>query len=497
MVASPLSLDDVPSAPLEGEDDARGAQVIRQVSGVGLALGIFGVVVLLLWSHFGTANPGSRTDQTLVAFAMTIVLFFWAGAFFWSGRGHIQKGALLNSFGNMLGCGLLAMVQGGEVLATITAVIALSVNAMVVSRGWLVLYCAATATVLTGVLGATDLGWLRSVSVPIPVLRAATIAAIMFGLPSLMGTLQVYQRRLRASRKRATLAADRLRYANDQLADRARVLEEVSGKLERRNAEMRDFLYIVSHDLRAPLINLDGFSVTLAEAIEDYEEKLRSEPDDAHTAWPEIRSDMDESIHFLRQSTGKMEAMVNGLLELSRIENRPQEASPLELTPLVTSITDSLRHQIDEADIDIQIGQLPRITGDSLRVNQVFSNLIGNAIKYMGDETPKKIEIRCRDAGRLFEFSVRDTGIGLRPQDCERIFRPFTQIDPRRAPGEGLGLTIVRKIVARAGGDVWLESEVGSGSTFYFTWPKPGAQNTTTSVESSSALHTDETEPSA
>jgi signal transduction histidine kinase len=164
-----------------------------------------------------------------------------------------------------------------------------------------------------------------------------------------------------------------------------------------------------------------------------------------------------------------MDFLVQGLLELSRIDSRPSLAEPVDLGRQVAEIVDSLQYSIAERGIAVRVDPLPTVIGDPVRISQVFGNLIDNAIKYMKPEGRAAIHVGwVRREGRV-QFFVRDTGVGIRPEDQAKIFRLFSRVGGHAVPGDGMGLTTVKKIVEKDGGRIWVESALGQGSTFWFT----------------------------
>jgi len=258
--------------------------------------------------------------------------------------------------------------------------------------------------------------------------------------------------------------AARLRRAREQL-------EHHSTQLEAKNAEMKDFFYVLSHDLRAPLINLEGFSEELGADVGRLDDVLIPSADDTAPAWQELRGRINESLHFIRSGVAKMSGLVSGILELSRIETRPQEARAVELDAIVRHVLDSFQYQIAERSIAVRLDPLPEVEGDPLRLSQLFANLIGNSIKYMKANGDARIDVRCRRLAGRYELSVHDTGIGIRREDRDKIFRPFSRVGANTSEGEGIGLAAVKKIVERHGGTIWVDSEPGQGTTISFTLP--------------------------
>jgi len=269
------------------------------------------------------------------------------------------------------------------------------------------------------------------------------------------------------------------------VADRTRQLEERSAQLEATNRELSDFLYVASHDLRSPLINLAGFSRSLQESIGALDAAVReAAPDGNGTAaaaggnghptpqWPALRDEIGEALDFILRSVAKMDVLVNALLDLSRIETRPHVKQPIDTAKLVAEILDAFHYQIAAKQITVVTGHLPVITGDPVRINQVFSNLIDNAIKYMPPHPAARIDVGCEESGAERRFFVRDTGPGIRREDSDKIFRLFMRLGGNGVAGDGIGLATVRKIIEKHGGKVWVDSEFGAGSTFWFSLPR-------------------------
>lgn len=247
--------------------------------------------------------------------------------------------------------------------------------------------------------------------------------------------------------------------------------------LTRANEEVQRFAYIVSHDLRSPLVNVMGFTSELEAAGEIIDRQIsRLEtvaPDliesDAVTA---VREDLPEAIGFIRASTAKMDGLINAILKLSREGRRRFVPETLDMSALVQSIADSVRHQIDATDGQILVEPLPDLESDRLSIEQVLGNLIDNAVKYLEPSRPGLIVISGEAlAGGWVRYSVTDNGRGIAARDHERVFELFRRAGRQNTPGEGLGLAFVRNSVRRLGGSIELESEPGKGSTFHLKFP--------------------------
>lgn len=242
--------------------------------------------------------------------------------------------------------------------------------------------------------------------------------------------------------KRAEVAA---RERGDVLARTTRMLEE-------RNRELDQFAYITSHDLKAPLRGI----ANLAQWIEE---------DLGEHATADIRSQLE----LLRGRAHRMEALIDGILQYSRVGRTSEKLEPVAVGELLEEVVDLLAPP-PEATIAIS-PDLPTLVADRVQLSQVFANLIGNALKHR--EGPGAVvTVTARDLGRAYEFAVADNGPGIAPQYHERIFGIFQTLASRdRIEGSGLGLALVKKMVERQGGQVRLESAEGQGATFYFTWP--------------------------
>ncbi len=246
-------------------------------------------------------------------------------------------------------------------------------------------------------------------------------------------------------------------------------------ELTRANEEIQRFAYIVSHDLRAPLVNVMGYTSELEQAGRVIDkaitaaEKVRKVDPEVITA---VREDMPEAVGFIRASTEKMDRLINAILKLSREGRRNLVSERLEMTTLTQNIADSVRHQTQAAGAEIVVEPLPPLESDRLSVEQVMGNLIDNAVKYLDPSRPGRIVVSGEAApGGWVVYRVADNGRGISDRDHERIFELFRRAGRQDRPGEGLGLAFVRNSVRRLGGDITVESELGKGSTFIIKFP--------------------------
>lgn len=261
---------------------------------------------------------------------------------------------------------------------------------------------------------------------------------------------------------------------NDSLEQR---VSERTMELQRANAEIQRFAYIVSHDLRAPLVNVMGFTSEFEAGLASVTADLDRRPaagDDATAAEARraVTEDMPEAIGFIRASTTKMDRLINAILALSRQGSRTLTPEPVSMQALLENAVASFRHRAGELNCAIDIaGPLPSLVSDRLALEQVFGNLLDNAIKYLDPARPGRITIRGQaEADRLI-FEVADNGRGIAAQDHERIFELFRRSGVQDRPGEGIGLAYVRTLVRRLHGEVTVDSVPGQGSVFRISLP--------------------------
>jgi two-component system sensor histidine kinase/response regulator len=245
-----------------------------------------------------------------------------------------------------------------------------------------------------------------------------------------------------------------IRYAIERNHHEEELLK-VTENLKRSNSELERFAYVASHDLQEPLRNIISFSQLL---VRRYQGRL----DD----------DADEFIGYIVEGGKRMQHLVNDLLEYSRVETR---GKPLESTDCREVFETAMRNLYNQIQINhavITADPLPVVRADPVQLGMVFQNLIGNAIKFRKDNEQPRIHISAEKIDTAWKVAIRDNGIGIDPAFFDRIFEIFQRLHTReKFPGTGVGLAIVKKIVERHGGEVWVESEPGVGSTFYFTLP--------------------------
>jgi len=254
-------------------------------------------------------------------------------------------------------------------------------------------------------------------------------------------------------------------------AERNRLVVE----LQHKNKELEEIVYVASHDLRSPLVNIQGFSRKLAKNCEDLENLITE-----LTMGDEQRQQLDRILHetipkslgFIIGSVEKMDVILKGLLRLSRLGRVALCFDTLDMQNLMEKIVSSMAFQIDTVGAHIEIGKLDACITDAGQISQVFSNLLDNAIKYRSPDRPLLVRVFSEEFDEGVRYCVEDNGIGI-PRDQQTvIWEIFHRLNPDDSAGEGLGLTLARRIMARLGGSIWVESEQNAGSRFYVVLPK-------------------------
>jgi signal transduction histidine kinase len=241
-----------------------------------------------------------------------------------------------------------------------------------------------------------------------------------------------------------------------QLVEQAHVVEEANVALSSANAELDAFSYSVSHDLRAPLRAIDGFSLIVVE------EDQRA-----------LSDSQRRYLQLVRDNTQTMGTLIDDLLAFSRLANQPLERTPVATAELVAEVQSELIASHNGRAIEFTNGDLPTVEADPVLLRRVFVNLLENAVKYSRDRQPAQVVVDSETRDRELVFLVRDNGAGFDMRYAEKLFQVFQRL--HRAEdyeGTGVGLAIVQRIVTRHGGRVWAEGELGTGATFYFTIAK-------------------------
>jgi signal transduction histidine kinase len=265
-------------------------------------------------------------------------------------------------------------------------------------------------------------------------------------------------------------------------------VDERTADLREANNEIQRFAYIVSHDLRSPLVNIMGFTSELEELRTDIFRRISALGRAAASTEPlpvgsggdepalededkQLLQDFSEALGFIKSSIGKMDRLISAILNLTREGRREFEPVRIDTRELIEAVVTTVAHQAAEAEAQIRIEPLPEITSDRLALEQIFSNLIDNALKYLRPGVPGDISARGRTKLGFAIFEITDNGRGIDPKDHQRIFDLFRRAGTQDKPGQGIGLAHVRALVRRLGGTMSVSSELNHGSTFTITLP--------------------------
>ncbi|MBV8260226.1 MAG: histidine kinase, partial [Paraburkholderia sp.] len=281
---------------------------------------------------------------------------------------------------------------------------------------------------------------------------------------------QISQRLIEAERLRLGFQAD--------LARRADQLARINETLRQQTQENEMFIHGVSHDLRAPLVNLQGFSRELDHACDDLRERIASSslaPEARERIERTIDEDIGEALRYLQTAVLRASHIIDALLRLARVGRVEYQRQRVSVQELVQRVIDAMHGSIRARGAQVNVHPLPDVWGDPTALEQVFANLIGNALNYLDPARDGRVEIGTASAPPGVEslqiFYVRDNGLGIPEVGLPRLFQAFQRMHGNVVPGEGIGLALVRRVVERHGGRVWVESAEGEGTTFYLSLP--------------------------
>ncbi|MBI5186424.1 MAG: HAMP domain-containing protein [Nitrospinae bacterium] len=271
------------------------------------------------------------------------------------------------------------------------------------------------------------------------------------------------------------LLADSFNSMVQKIQDWQGELEGLNRQLTAKNKELGDIVYVVSHDLRSPLVNVQGFSKELEAANrklhailqrEDFPLEIKKE------IAPLLEEDMPEALQFILRSVSKMDSLLMGLLRLSRLGRQALGIKELDMNKLLAKASGDFEFRLKESGTTLTVDALPPCKGDEMQLNMVFSNLLDNALKYLDKGRKGVIRVSGKQEEGQVRYCVEDNGIGISPEHQAKVFEIFHRLNPGDSPGEGLGLTIVRKVLESHGGRIWVESAKGAGSKFYISLPE-------------------------
>lgn len=252
-------------------------------------------------------------------------------------------------------------------------------------------------------------------------------------------------------------------------------LQRAAAALAEKNKELETIVYTVSHDLRSPLVNVQGFGRQLNKACEAIREALKTAGPagtiPAAVLQKPVETTIPQALRFINAGVAKMDSLLNGLLRYSRLGRVVLAVRPLDMNQMLAEIIAAMKFQLDEAKAEVRVNPLPACLGDSIHTSQVFANLLDNALKYRHPARPPRVTVSGRVENGIATYTIADNGIGIPPEHQAKIFEIFHRLDPDASQGEGLGLTIAQRVLERQQGKIWVDGAEGAGSTFYISLP--------------------------
>jgi PAS domain S-box-containing protein len=249
-----------------------------------------------------------------------------------------------------------------------------------------------------------------------------------------------------------------------------RLVAELAGK----NRELEAIVYTVSHDLRSPLVNVQGFGRQLSRACEAIQQAAAEAPGGLVPA-EKLRQPLDtaipQALKFINAGVNKMDSLLAGLLRYSRLGHVALTIRPLNMNGLIAEILAAMKFQLDEAKAEVQVEPLPSCLGDTVQTSQVFGNLLDNALKYRAPGRPLRVVLSGRIENDRAIYRIADNGIGIAPEHQAKAFEIFHRLEPEKVSGEGLGLTIAQRVLERQKGRIWVESRPDEGAAFFVSLP--------------------------
>ena len=247
--------------------------------------------------------------------------------------------------------------------------------------------------------------------------------------------------------------------------------ERLNAELIEKNSDLEQIIYVTSHDLRSPLVNIIGFAKELNLSISELKKIISnlmvSKEEEEAKVTNILNKDIIDSLNYINSSAKKMDLLLNGLLKISRIGKNPPNITTIDMNKLIEEVIGCFEFKIKESNIKINKHNLPSCKGDYSQINQIFSNLIDNAIKYHDPNKESFINIEAKKQGNKIIYSITDNGIGVPEEHLKKIFLLFHRVNHNSTQGDGLGLSIVNKMVLLNNGKIWIESVLKKGSTFF------------------------------
>lgn len=252
-------------------------------------------------------------------------------------------------------------------------------------------------------------------------------------------------------------------------------LQRLASELAEKNRELEAIVYTVSHDLRSPLVNIQGFGRQLQRACDAIAVAMHAAGAKGGVPVERLKQPVESAIpqalRFINAGITRIESLISGLLRYSRLGRVTLNVCPIDMNAMLGEVMAAMKFQLDEAHAEVRIESLPMCLGDAAQTNQVFANLLDNAVKYRSADRRLVIGIRGEVRDGRAVYAVSDNGIGIAPEHQAKVFEIFHRLNPEATTGEGLGLAIAQRVLERQKGRISLESAPGQGSTFFVSLP--------------------------
>ncbi len=261
--------------------------------------------------------------------------------------------------------------------------------------------------------------------------------------------------------------------AEQQLAERADLLAAANEDLRQQRQDNEMFIYSVSHDLRSPLVNLEGFSKELGYSSKEIKARIAEVPEPARGELQKlVETDFEPALRYVSAAVAQASRIIDALLKLSRVGRIELREESINVNAMVTTLIDSVAQTVRDAGAKITVGDLPPMYGDGPAIGQVFANLLNNALYYRDPHRPPEIEIGGSREGEDVSYFFKDNGLGMTAQQQTKLFVAFKRFHPQAAKGEGIGLAYVKRVIDRHSGKISVSSIEHQGSTFTVQFPQ-------------------------
>lgn len=260
-------------------------------------------------------------------------------------------------------------------------------------------------------------------------------------------------------------------------------LEIMNAELRAGNEDLRFFIFMLSHDLRTPLVSIQGFSGELHSTLSEAESLMKRSvegtllPGDRDRSREIFEKEIPASLNFVRSGVERIHELVNAVMKLSRVNQEDLRPAMVNLPLTVASVLDQLKKEVEQRNVKIEIGDLPAVFADRSAMQEIMTNLIDNAIKYLSPDRPGLVRITGRKEGRETVIRVQDNGRGIASEELPRVFGFFRKAGDQCSKGEGMGLAYAKALVKRHRGRIWCESEPGTGTIFSVAFPNERQRN--------------------